>query len=89
MVTYNTPGTYDVTLIAINVAGADTMVLKDYIEVITTPTASFTSVGEGFVQFTNTSCTEPLSPGTSKTGIPGPGKSRTPVQCRGESTRWS
>ncbi|MEZ5029787.1 MAG: PKD domain-containing protein [Saprospiraceae bacterium] len=55
VVTYNTPGTYDVTLIAINVAGADTMVLKDYIEVITTPTASFTSVGEGFVQFTNTS----------------------------------
>lgn len=55
IVTYNSPGKYDVMLIVSNFAGSDTAMFVDYIDVISTPEASFTSVGEGLVQFTNTS----------------------------------
>jgi len=53
---YNTPGTYDVTLIASNSAGADTVTLADYITVNPFPSPSFTSSINGLdVDFTNTS----------------------------------
>lgn len=55
IVTYNAAGKYDVTLIVSNSAGSDTALFVDYIDVLTTPEASFTKVGEGLVQFTNTS----------------------------------
>ncbi|MCF8238317.1 MAG: PKD domain-containing protein [Saprospiraceae bacterium] len=55
VVVYEAPGLYDVTLIVTNPAGADTVVLVEYIEAITSPQASFTKDGEGLVTFTNTS----------------------------------
>lgn len=55
-VTYDTPGQYGVTLIASNSAGADTIVLNNYITVTTVPTAGFTSSTNGAtVNFANTS----------------------------------
>lgn len=55
-VVYDTPGTYDVTLIATNSAGSDTTTLDGYINVNTTPDAGFTSANNGHeVTFTNTS----------------------------------
>ena len=53
---YNTPGSYDVTLIAINSAGADTITLADYITVNPNAVAGFTSSAAGrTVTFTNSS----------------------------------
>ena len=55
-VIYNTPGTYDVTLIVGNSAGSDTITLVDYITVNTTATPGFASAVNGLtVSFTNTS----------------------------------
>jgi PKD repeat protein len=56
VVTYNTPGTYDVTLIVSNPAGNDTLTLVDYITVNPLPAAGFTNSANGnTVTFTNTS----------------------------------
>ncbi len=55
VVIYDTPGTYDVTLIVFNQAGSDTVTFIKYIEAITSPEAGFTKDGEGLVTFTNTS----------------------------------
>lgn len=55
-VTYNTPGTYDVTLIVSNSTGDDTLTLTDYITVLPQPVAGFTSNVNGLTaSFTNTS----------------------------------
>ncbi len=55
-ITYNTPGTYDVTLIAINNAGSDTTTLSDYITVDPLASSGFTSTINGLTaSFTNTS----------------------------------
>ncbi len=55
-VIYNTPGTYDVTLIAFNSAGSDTVTLTNYITVNPLPVPSFTTDINGLtVDFTNTS----------------------------------
>ncbi len=54
-VTYNTPGTYDVTLTVSNAAGQNTITEVGYIVVTTVPDASFTSSINGVqVDFTNT-----------------------------------
>lgn len=56
LVEYAAPGTYSVTLIAINAAGQDTFTRVDYITVNGTPSASFTSTVAGLTAtFTNTS----------------------------------
>lgn len=55
-VTYNTPGTYDVTLEATNIFGTNTTTQSAYIEVLTTPTAAFTfTTNQATATFTNTS----------------------------------
>jgi PKD repeat protein len=55
-VTYGSAGTYDVTLIAFNTNGNDTLVLEDYIVVEEVPEASFSFSANGAtVDFTNTS----------------------------------
>ncbi len=55
VVVYSTPGTYTVTLIAINSSKRDTFTRTNYIVVNTTPTAGFTSAANGLtVTFTNT-----------------------------------
>ncbi|MDO8366277.1 MAG: PKD domain-containing protein [Saprospiraceae bacterium] len=55
VIVYATPGTYSVTLIAINAAGRDTFTRTNYIVVNTTPVAGFTSAANGLtVNFTNT-----------------------------------
>ena len=55
-VTYNSPGTYDVTLIVSNAAGSDTMTITNYIDVSTVPTAGYSSSANGLtVSFTNNS----------------------------------
>ena len=55
-VIYATPGTYDVTLIVTNTAGADTVTLSNYIMVQPLPTAGFnSSVNGSTASFTNTS----------------------------------
>lgn len=54
MITYDQTGSFDVTLIATNALGADTLTLSEYIEVSTTPTSLFTFSKEGsVVAFTN------------------------------------
>lgn len=54
-VVYSTPGEYTVTLVATNAAGSSTATQTNYIQVITTPTATFTSAINGLqVNFTNT-----------------------------------
>lgn len=55
-VTYSAPGTYDVTLIAINATGSDTIFMDDEIIVGASPMADFTSEWDGFltVDFTYT-----------------------------------
>jgi len=45
-VTYNSPGTFDVTLTVTNSAGSDTYTLTDYITINPTPTATTSSIGE-------------------------------------------
>lgn len=56
VVSYSTPGVYDVTLIVSNAAGADTLTQNDYVTVTSIPTAGFSSTVNGFdVQFINTS----------------------------------
>jgi PKD repeat protein len=56
VVVYNTPGTYSVTLIAVNASGQDTFTRANYIVVNTTPTAGFTHVANGLtVNFINAS----------------------------------
>lgn len=56
VVTYTTPGTYDVQLIVANADGSNTLILEDYITVFGLPTAGFTStVNNDEVTFTNTS----------------------------------
>lgn len=56
-VLYNQPGSYSVTLIASNAAGADTLTRPDYIRVWGAPSAAFgvQSVSGLTAQFTNTS----------------------------------
>lgn len=55
-VVYTTPGTYNVTLIVSNSAGADTLTLSNYITVNNLATAGFTSSVNGLTAtFTNTS----------------------------------
>ncbi len=61
-VTYNAAGTYDVTLIASNAAGNDTVTIMDYVVVGDVPNTSFTADVNGFtVQFMNTSTNPPNS----------------------------
>lgn len=56
IIVYNNPGQYDVSLIASNGVGSDTIVKSNYINVITIPTASFTSsINGNVVTFNNTS----------------------------------
>jgi PKD repeat protein len=56
VVTYNSPGTYAVTLTVSNPAGSNTMTQSGYITVNTIPTPSFTSAVNGnTVTFTNNS----------------------------------
>ena len=56
MVSYANPGSFDVTLIATNALGSDTIVLNDFVTVDDVPTAAFTSNKmAGQVSFTNTS----------------------------------
>ncbi len=55
-VTYNSAGTYDVTLIVENGLGRDTLIMENYISVNDKPTADFTSSTNGLtVTFTNNS----------------------------------
>ena len=55
-VTYNNPGTFNVSLTVSNAAGEDVTTQEDYITVNTTPTASFSSTTNGLqVDFTNNS----------------------------------
>ena len=55
-VTYDAPGTYDVSLTAGNTAGNDTYSVSQYIEVLGLPVSNFTySVNGNTVTFTNTS----------------------------------
>ncbi len=55
-VTYNTAGTYNVTLIVSNAAGADTLTQTNYVSVNTVPVTGFTSSVSGTTAtFTNTS----------------------------------
>ncbi len=55
-VTYNTPGTYTVILVATNSAGNSTSIETDYIVANTTPTAAFSTNTTGsMVSFSNTS----------------------------------
>ena len=44
-VVYNTQGTYDVTLIAINIAGSDTLIMSNYITVNTLPATPTIAAG--------------------------------------------
>ncbi|MEM1320161.1 MAG: PKD domain-containing protein [Bacteroidota bacterium] len=56
VVIYNNAGNYDVTLVVSNASGSDQVSETNYINVETTPTASFTSSANGrTVDFTNTS----------------------------------
>ncbi len=56
IVQYNTAGSYDVTLIAINTSGSDTLTRKGYINIKPVTTSDFTSTANGsIVSFTNTS----------------------------------
>ncbi len=56
LVTYNSPGNYDVTLIASNSLGADTFGLTEYIAILDEPTANFDFTElDGFVSFNNSS----------------------------------
>ncbi len=56
VVVYSTPGTYTVILEVTNAAGTDTYTEVNYIEVMTSPSASFTSsVNGSTVDFNNTS----------------------------------
>ncbi|MBI1228398.1 MAG: PKD domain-containing protein [Bacteroidetes bacterium] len=55
VVTYNTAGSYDVTLTVTNAAGNDSYTLTNYVTVSTVPAASFTTAVNGAdVTFTNT-----------------------------------
>lgn len=54
--TYATPGTYDVTLIASNEVGADTLILENYITVLAAPQADYFFTRDGFTfDFTDNS----------------------------------
>lgn len=56
VVTYDQPGTYDVTLIVTNPVGMDTLVKTGYVTVLGQPLANFISVNnDGTVSFTNKS----------------------------------
>ncbi|MEO1715423.1 MAG: PKD domain-containing protein, partial [Bacteroidota bacterium] len=56
LVTYENPGTYDVSLIAINATAADTVISTEFIEVFDQPMAGFTFEQDGAtLSFTNTS----------------------------------
>ncbi len=56
VVVYNTPGTYNVTLIASNPTGSDTLIKTNFVTIGSTPATSFTSANSGLtVNFTNTS----------------------------------
>lgn len=67
VIAYNTPGTYNVTLIATNSNGSDTLIKSGYITVTGAPVANFTSnitvtcVGGGAVNFTDLSTNCPTS----------------------------
>lgn len=55
-VVYNMPGIYNITLIASNATGVDTLILENYITVSKPPVADFTSVVNNLnVNFTNNS----------------------------------
>ncbi len=55
-VTYNTAGSYSITLVATNNSGTNTITKTNYINVQTLPSSNFTSVANGLtVTFTNTS----------------------------------
>ena len=55
-VNYDTPGTYDVTLIVTNSAGSDTLLMEDYITVYEVPIPGFSAAVDSFtVSFTNSS----------------------------------
>lgn len=56
VVEYTSTGSYDVTLVVSNAAGADTISFTEYITVNTTPLTDFsTSVNQDLVEFTNNS----------------------------------
>jgi M6 family metalloprotease-like protein len=86
-VTYNTPGTYTVQLIATNSAGSDTELKVDFITVNAPPapvadfTASATTINEGQnVTFTDTSTGNPTSwDWTFAGGTPGTSTAQNPT----------
>ena len=47
VITYANPGTFDVSLITTNGLGSDTLVLPNYMDIHTTPTANFLANGTG------------------------------------------
>ncbi len=56
VVTYNTPGYYDVTLVVTNALGSDTLTKQNYIHIVAPPEAGFTVATSGFTAtFTDTS----------------------------------
>ncbi len=56
VVTYSTPGNYDVSLVVTNVAGSDTETKVGYVQVANPPTADFSYTRDGLlVNFTNLS----------------------------------
>jgi len=56
VVSYNTPGNYDVSLVVTNVAGSDTETKFGYVQVADAPTANFSYTQDGLlVTFTNLS----------------------------------
>jgi PKD repeat protein len=55
VVSYTSPGTFNVSLIVTNVVGQDTLTINDYINIITVPTASFIkSIASNIITLTNT-----------------------------------
>ncbi|HMG15843.1 MAG TPA: PKD domain-containing protein, partial [Saprospiraceae bacterium] len=53
---YNNPGLFDVSLVVVNNAGIDTMVMKDYINILNSAEASFIyTINDNIVSFENTS----------------------------------
>lgn len=62
VVSYSTPGVYDVTLVATNSAGSNTITITNYIKALDKPVPSFTQTITGYkVVFNNT------TPGTDNT----------------------